>query len=843
MAASNGKVQYNDLVEQSAIDQVIAAQTEIKNLTKEYTTLASTIKGQNITLMKADGIQETESAIRKQSQSISELEKIKKKLIETENKLAASMTMEAQLLAEQRAALRDSNNETAQYVKIMHSAEGSVDQMRGKLEVLRKQFYALSESMRLGGQGQKMLADIQKLDSAVKMATFSTGKFTDNVGNYSSATFQLTQTLRELPAFAYSTQTGIMGISNNLPILADAFRKVKAETGSAWQALKIFGSSLFSFGNIFAVAVGLLTIFSDKIFAADKGMKQAAKSADDFKTSQDALNAAIASSEYKKAVQDINELRINIDLARKGFVDKTDVVNMYNATLGDTLGKVKTLDEAEKMLVKNGEAYIQMTLLKAAANLSLEKAAQEYLKAELKSQEAAQKLAEGTDSEGNFKAGAIQSFKLLFSQGLGSDKDNFQKQTKQEVDGIKKEGDRFKEISSKFQEDAAKLAKAMGMDLFGKEYDVKQKKEKKPKIKPNINPNLSDSDLADLKAYYENIRKWQMEKLGDMVNDPESRKLFDEFILGETLSGDKSVSDAEAERISNEIFDRIKKNIEKKAKNKKLILQFEMVVDAVKNANDALTLINDIQYNREMQQIENRNKALEASYDMEKKQIESRGLTQQQKANELANLEARREAERKRIDRERITAERRRALQQKGIDIANIISSGALAIVKQLAATPLPAGAPAVALVAATNGIALARAIAAPIPQYKHGTESHPGGLAEVGDGGQHELVTTPDGKKFITPNTSSIMDLPVGAKVKPLKTDELMKAVYDLGIVKLANMPIVSTNEMQQAMIDSMDDMTKTMKGVKNEIGKLKHSTHLHGDIEHFFRMKKIIS
>lgn len=843
MAASNGKVQYNDLVEQSAIDQVIAAQTEIKNLTKEYTTLASTIKGQNITLMKADGIQETESAIRKQSQSISELEKIKKKLIETENKLAASMTMEAQLLAEQRAALRDSNNETAQYVKIMHSAEGSVDQMRGKLEVLRKQFYALSESMRLGGQGQKMLADIQKLDSAVKMATFSTGKFTDNVGNYSSATFQLTQTLRELPAFAYSTQTGIMGISNNLPILADAFRKVKAETGSAWQALKIFGSSLFSFGNIFAVAVGLLTIFSDKIFAADKGMKQAAKSADDFKTSQDALNAAIASSEYKKAVQDINELRINIDLARKGFVDKTDVVNMYNATLGDTLGKVKTLDEAEKMLVKNGEAYIQMTLLKAAANLSLEKAAQEYLKAELKSQEAAQKLAEGTDSEGNFKAGAIQSFKLLFSQGLGSDKDNFQKQTKQEVDGIKKEGDRFKEISSKFQEDAAKLAKAMGMDLFGKEYDVKQKKEKKPKIKPNINPNLSDSDLADLKAYYENIRKWQMEKLGDMVNDPESRKLFDEFILGETLSGDKSVSDAEAERISNEIFDRIKKNIEKKAKNKKLILQFEMVVDAVKNANDALTLINDIQYNREMQQIENRNKALEASYDMEKKQIESRGLTQQQKANELANLEARREAERKRIDRERITAERRRALQQKGIDIANIISSGALAIVKQLAATPLPAGAPAVALVSATNGIALARAIAAPIPQYKHGTESHPGGLAEVGDGGQHELVTTPDGKKFITPNTSTIMDLPVGAKVKPLKTDELMKAVYDLGIVKLANMPIVSTNEMQQAMIDSMDDMTKTMKGVKNEIGKLKHSTHLHGDIEHFFRMKKIIS
>ena len=42
-------------------------------------------------------------------------------------------------------------------------------------------------------------------------------------------------------------------------------------------------------------------------------------------------------------------------------------------------------------------------------------------------------------------------------------------------------------------------------------------------------------------------------EVGDMVNDPESRKLFDEFILGEALSGDKSVSDAKAQELAKEL--------------------------------------------------------------------------------------------------------------------------------------------------------------------------------------------------------------------------------------------------------------------------------------------------
>lgn len=834
------KIGVNEIVEQAAIDQVKSAQAEIKALQDAYIKMAASIRGQDINIFKADGIKNSEAAIRQQKQDLTELDRIKKQLLSTEQKLAAAQSLEAQLLAEQKAALKDVNSETAHYVKIMNSQEGSVDQMRSKLELLRKQYSALGESMRLGGNGQKMLADIQKLDGAVKLATFNTGKYTDNVGNYQSATFQLTQVLRELPAFTYSAQTGIMGISNNLPILTDAFQKVRKETGSAWQALKIFGSSLFSFGNIFAVAVGLLTIFSDKLFASDKAASGASKSIADLKTAQDSLNMALASAEYKKAVTDVNELRINIDLAKKGFIDKTDVVNQYNKTLGDSLGKVTSLDAAEKMLVKNGEAYIQMTLLKAAANISLERAATEYLNAELKSQEAADKLAAGRDVEGNYKPGALESFKLLFSQGLGSDADNFQKQTKKEVDGIKKEGDKFKDISSKFQEDAAKLAQAMGMDLFGKQYDTKAKKETTAKGKPTITPNLSDTDIADLRAYYENLRKAQIEALGNLVNDPESKKAFEDFLLGGALSGDQSISDEAAKQLADDLIKRVEDNAKK----------LQLKIDKQKALDDAVEIarqINEItqQYgsaandiaeamamraNLEADtQIKNIDKVLKADLDA----LDRRSMSQKQKDEERARLELQAEARRKAIDRERIKALRTTAAIQKAADVANIITSTALAIVGFLAK---PGGYPGIALsigAGVTGAAQLAKAIATPLPQYFKGTESKPqDGPAWVGEKGI-EKITLPDGTSFLSPGTATIMDLPKQTVIKP--HEETMKELmYDINAAafrKMANTSFSRNDAYNSAILESIQELSTDTKTLIKIMANKKEQFNFFGD------------
>lgn len=694
---------------------------------------------------------------------------------------------------EEKMRLQQSTQELKNRIREESNAKGSLEQRRAALIRLRTEYDRLSPLERDTAWGQRMNKTIAQVDAQVLALEKSTGRAQRNVGNYLNAAWG-----------------GIRQLAYLIPGLgiAGMFDLIAQGIGTAVTSLLAFTDESQKLNEIRKKGVELSAeevVKADAIYSATQ-------------------NLALSTKQ------------------RNNYVD--ELQKMYPAYFGNLTNEEILAGKAAGAYTRLKNALVSAGIARATQD-EMGSVMKELLQLELKNIEREEAIIKERKSRAQSQTSnvSINGYSVTSSDAFSAG--GVPNNTDPDIDRqVKKQQEKYDKLLKVYQK------YLVGSADLEKSYAEKSKKDTKESTLPNISPNLKDSDLADLKAYYENIRKWQMEKLGDMVNDPESRKLFDEFILGEALSGDKSVSDAKAQELAKELekwsrdnADKLALKIKIKLDNEKMIKEFDQIVEAVKVTNDALTLINDIQYNREMQQIDERNKALEASYDMEKKQIESRGLTQQQKANELANLEARREAERKRIDRERITAERRRALQQKGIDIANIISSGALAIVKQLAATPLPAGAPAVALVAATNGIALARAIAAPIPQYKHGTESHPGGLAEVGDGGQHELVTTPDGKKFITPNKSTIMDLPVGAKVKPLKTDELMKAVYDLGIVKLANMPIVSTNEMQQAMIDTMDDMTKTMKGVKNEIGKLKHSTHFHGDIEHFFRMKKIIS
>ncbi|OLS34220.1 hypothetical protein BTR22_19220 [Alkalihalophilus pseudofirmus] len=53
-------------------------------------------------------------------------------------------------------------------------------------------------------------------------------------------------------------------------------------------------------------------------------------------------------------------------------------------------------------------------------------------------------------------------------------------------------------------------------------------------------------------------------------------------------------------------------------------------------------------------------------------------------------------------------------------------------------------------------------------PRYAKGTDSHPGGLAIVGDGGGSELIRTPDGRVGLSPSTDTLVNLPKGSQVLP---------------------------------------------------------------------------
>ncbi|GEM_PF-4385457 len=227
------------------------------------------------------------------------------------------MGLELQIGAQHRAALR-----------AIDEVSLSLKDQRAILASLQKQYAALSTEQTKSAIGKELASDIRIARTEIKRLEAGAVSSFGAVGNAANKGFgAIRQLAYILPGF------GIAGI---IGLLSDSIGKLASE-----------------------------------LFKA-KG------SFDSFRVAQESLSKAFKDSSYTKAVVSIKELSINIDLAKRGFLDKKAVLKQYNDTLGDSLGKVNSLDEAEKNIVKNGEAFIRVTLLKAAANITLNKAAQKY---------------------------------------------------------------------------------------------------------------------------------------------------------------------------------------------------------------------------------------------------------------------------------------------------------------------------------------------------------------------------------------------------------------------------------------------------------------------------------
>jgi len=107
----------------------------------------------------------------------------------------------------------------------------------------------------------------------------------------------------------------------------------------------------------------------------------------------------------------------------------------------------------------------------------------------------------------------------------------------------------------------------------------------------------------------------------------------------------------------------------------------------------------------------------------------------------------------------------------------------------------------------------LARAAAAPLPQFAKGTNSAPGGLAVVSENGQ-ELVIEPSGKKYLTPAKESIINLPKGSKVIP--NDQLMKSVEQATMIKLGQGGPVTSQQYGDAMVEIFEQTLEENKKLR---------------------------
>lgn len=182
----------------------------------------------------------------------------------------------------------------------------------------------------------------------------------------------------------------------------------------------------------------------------------------------------------------------------------------------------------------------------------------------------------------------------------------------------------------------------------------------------------------------------------------------------------------------------------------------------------------------------------------------------QERETAIARIEVRAQAERERLERRQRQIELDKARFEKASNIAQIISSTALAVIEALKTYKGTPQAFAVAAAIGTIGaLQLARAIAAPLPKFAEGTTDAPGGLAWVGDAYRKELVITPQGQVMQTPAVPTVMNVPKRSIVLPdaRKALESGLAVNQYG--RLVSATGTDTSRVEQ----KLDTIAKAIK------------------------------
>lgn len=147
---------------------------------------------------------------------------------------------------------------------------------------------------------------------------------------------------------------GFRGIQNNLPALLGSIAGVG-------------GAAYFAFSAI----VALYTAYGQQI-------NDAILKTTDLEKAQKELSKATveASKSTETARTELLKVTSVVQAAKDGFIDKTAALQYYNEKLGDSFGKVSSLDEAEQALVDKAPKYIEALMLKAKAEFYFAKASE-----------------------------------------------------------------------------------------------------------------------------------------------------------------------------------------------------------------------------------------------------------------------------------------------------------------------------------------------------------------------------------------------------------------------------------------------------------------------------------
>ena len=816
-----------EIIGQEAFEQVATLKKDLSELVKLFETNAKVALLINSAMSNTKGIKEASDAIKEQQKSVSELDKLTAKLEKTQSELGRAEQ-------ELKLKIQEATQANKDYIKSEQAKEGSIEAMRLQLKAMQKEYDGLAKSEREAASGTQLLTKLGALDSELKKLEANTGRFQRNVGNYQSATFQLTQVLREIPAFTYSAQTGIMGISNNLPLLGDAFRKVKEETGSTVGALKVFGKSLLSFPNIAAVAIGLFTIFSDKIFEFFSNTK---KANEELKKLGDEVGRETAKFEL------VNRQLNNYNLSYEERIKyASELKNMYPEILKNYSDEEIAAGKAAGAIMQIKNALISLAMARAGEQKLQDLASQKWQNEKMIYKKRAELLR------------AEQRFELAFNATKGSASEAAAIRSATEANNVNKLRNEIEKLgieSGKLSDEMNKVAEETGKyssqsSILAKtkndvtEATKKQTKAEKDLSAANKKQTKAEKDLSA--ANEKNIKRLNtiIQKLGDTTirTDFESIDVFKEQLnklTNETVSENEAALKEINEIRQKYHYEQMQMLQEEKQANDELR-------DTIISSNNEIgsTILDRLAWNIN-QRAEKETKYIDEREKAELESLERMTLSDKERAEKKKKIEIDAEQRRKQIEREKVRDLRRMAILQKNLDIGTIIANTAVAVTQALLDKTVlsPYARIANAVVIGLQGAAqLTKVIATPLPQYAEGTEGTPSdSFAIVGERGT-ELAENPDGSKWLTPNKATMVYLKKGTKITP--HEKLMDSVYKGAYLKLGSSKLSDNGSVQGALIEQFAMLYGKFDSMEKTIKESAPIINMNGNFDHYMRIQK---
>ena len=279
------------------IDELNKVKEAITPLVTEFNGLINVTDAVSQGLMKA-GVKDFANETAKLESLLKKINSLDEKRIALESKLSNLASKQARETANVSKANQQLNKELVSQIRLKEAQDRAdareqrqLEKTQGlyaKMEIKLKSLQLVYRDLAAKKEAGIKLTDrealsyerygkrIKQYDEALKAVDGSMGKHQRNVGNYKSGFNEMSnavnQLTREAPAFAWNLQTGFMAISNNIPILVDAFNNAKIKnqelTASGQKAVPVwkqFASALFSWQTLISVGITLLTIYGDDI--------------------------------------------------------------------------------------------------------------------------------------------------------------------------------------------------------------------------------------------------------------------------------------------------------------------------------------------------------------------------------------------------------------------------------------------------------------------------------------------------------------------------------------------------------------------------------------------------